>query len=100
MGYASFRVFEAGKGFSGVAAIPLIVYVLKLIANWTWSPVFFYYHLLGAALIHILVLYFLVICTGVLFYRVDRIAGYLFIPYVIWLSIASYLSARMWQLNA
>lgn len=118
MGYASFRVWSEGSGFSGAARIPLIFYIIQLMLNatWTWvicfasceifslfvfvfSQVFFGYHLLGLALIHILVLLAFIITTGLSFYRIDRLAGWLFVPYVAWVSFASFLTFTIWRLN-
>jgi tryptophan-rich sensory protein len=37
MGYASFRIWSEGPGFNSIARVPLILYVIQLILNWTWS---------------------------------------------------------------
>jgi translocator protein len=100
MGYASFRVWDIGNGFSGIAKIPLIFYIVQLLVNWTWTQVFFGFHLLGAATIHIFVLLMLIYVTGILFYRVDRLAGYLIIPYAAWVSFASVLCFNIWRMNS
>jgi translocator protein len=99
MGYASYRVWESGKGFDGIAKIPLIIYLIHLLLNLTWTPVFFSYHLLGAATIHIFVLLASVIITGISFYRVDQVAGILIAPYAAWVSFASVLCFTIWRLN-
>lgn len=100
MGYASHRVEQAGCGFSGAAKIPLILYTIKLLINWTWFPVFFNFHLLGAATIHAIILLALVIATGITFFRVDKTAGIIFIPYMAWVSFASILNYTTWRLNS
>jgi benzodiazapine receptor len=99
MGYASFRVFDEGDGFSGRAAFPIIMYIIQLIVNLTWTPVFFYFHLIGLATLHILAVLILLTITGVLFYRIDKLAGILFIPYFGWVAFASYLMITIWRLN-
>ena len=63
------------------------------------SQVFFGFHLIGAATIHIIILTILVYITGVLFYRVDQVAGVLIIPYAAWLTFATSLSIAIWRLN-
>jgi translocator protein len=100
MGYASFRVWDEGDGFKGRARSALIIYILQLILNWTWSITFFKLHLIGWALVHIATLLIVIIINGLMFYQVDRIAGYLFIPYIAWVSFATVLSATIWRLNS
>ncbi|CAG9799576.1 unnamed protein product [Chironomus riparius] len=100
MGYASFRVYDEGDGFSGRARNPIILYIIHLIINLSWTPVFFYYHLIGAATIHIIILWVIIIINGLLFYRIDKVAGILFIPYAAWVTFASYLCFTIWRLNS
>lgn len=100
MGYASYRVWFVGSGFSGAARIPLMIYIAQLIINWTWTQVFFNFHLIGAATIHIFALLAFVIATGFTFYRIDKLAGVLIIPYAAWVSFASYLCFTIWRLNS
>lgn len=100
MGYASFRVWDSEKGFEGAAKIPLIIFAIQLLLNWTWTQVFFGFHLLGAATIHIFALLILVYATGISFYRVDRIAGVLILPYAAWVSFASTLCFTIWRINS
>lgn len=100
MGYASFRVWDSGDGFNGAAKVPLILYIIHLLLNWTWTQVFFGFHMLGAASVHIVVLWALIVTTAISFYRTDRIAGFLFIPYIAWVSFASILCLTIWRLNS
>lgn len=99
MGYASYRVWTHG-GFAGEAKIPLIVFIIQLIVNWIWTPVFFGLHEIGWAFVVIAILWTLIILTIVLFFRVDRIAGILLIPYLAWVTFASLLNYTIWQLNS
>jgi tryptophan-rich sensory protein len=99
MGYSSYRVYDAGKGFSGEARIPLIFYAIQLLLNWTWSQVFFNFHLLGAASIHIVILLGFVVTTGIMFNKIDRFAGILYIPYIAWLTFASFVCFSIWRMN-
>ncbi|MEI6731868.1 MAG: tryptophan-rich sensory protein [archaeon] len=37
--------------------------------------------------------------TGIYFYYVNKFAGYLLIPYFIWVGFASFLNYTLWKLN-
>jgi tryptophan-rich sensory protein len=52
-----------------------------------------------AALIEIAVLWLAVLITTIAFFRIDRIAGWLFAPYLLWVSFAAALNGAIWQLN-
>lgn len=54
----------------------------------------------GAALVTLAVLVVVVAAAAVRFYRIDRMAGFLLAPYVIWLCVALALNAAYWKLNA
>lgn len=100
MGYASYRVWYFGGGFHGKAKIPLISYIIQLILNWCWTPIFFILMELGWAFVEIVILWIFIIITAILFYRVDKIAGIVFgVPYLAWVTFASILNFSLWQLN-
>ena len=99
MGYASYRVWSVGGGFSGEARTALIFFIIQLLLNWAWPPIFFGFHLIAVAAVEIVVLLIFVIITALMFYRIDGIAGILFIPYIAWLSFASFLNYNIWRLN-
>lgn len=84
MGYASYRVWRAGGGSSRMA---LIIYMIQLILSWSWPPVLYLMSFVGIHSFHLYVLVALAVLTGILFYQVDNIAGFIFIPYVIWIII-------------
>ncbi len=72
---------------------------LQIAVNTLWSPVFFGLHRLGAAMIIIVCLWLSVAATMVTFFALDFWAGMMFLPYLIWVSIASALNFRVWQMN-
>lgn len=84
MGYASYRVWRVGSGSSRMA---LIVYMTQLILSWSLPPVLYLLHFIGIVSLHYFLLLAFVVLTGILFYQVDQIAGYIFIPYVIWVVV-------------
>ncbi|XP_015597278.1 translocator protein [Cephus cinctus] len=98
MGYASYRVWINGGGFKN-AALPLSLYGINLILNWAWTPLFFGLHNLKLALYEIIVLWGSTAAVGVTFFRVDRTAGYLIIPYFVWTTIATALNYVIYRDN-
>jgi len=75
------------------------VYFIQLILNLAWSFLFFYNHLIGAALIEIVALLAVILINGIMFYKIDKIAGLLFIPYFLWVSFATFLTYNIFILN-
>ena len=85
-------------GFSGASAA-LILFVVQLALNALWSYLFFGQHRLDLAFIDIVVLWAAIIVVAALFWRVDHVAGELMVPYILWVSFASYLNYVLWRLN-
>ena len=79
--------------------IAIAAFVLQLLVNLAWSPVFFGLHDIRAALIVIGVLDALVIVTIVLFWRIRWVAGALLLPYLAWIAFATVLNWHFLVLN-
>lgn len=75
------------------------IYFLQLLLNLMWSYLFFYQHQIGFALIEIGLLLLTIIVNAFLFFRIDKTAGWLFLPYILWVSFASYLTYSISLLN-
>lgn len=75
------------------------LWVAQLVLNAAWSWLFFGRHLLGVALVDIVALLALILATTVAFFRRDRAAGRMMVPYIAWVSFPSVLNAALWQLN-
>jgi tryptophan-rich sensory protein len=75
------------------------IYLIQLILNLAWSFLFFYLHEIGLALAEISLLLLSIIINAVIFYKIDRWAGLLFIPYIIWVSFATFLNYNLFILN-
>ncbi|MCL4744445.1 MAG: tryptophan-rich sensory protein [Burkholderiaceae bacterium] len=97
MGIAAWLVWRA-RGFEG-ARQELLVFIVQLAANALWTWLFFVWRLGGLAFAEILVLWVLILVTTALFWRVDRIAGALLMPYLAWVSFAAALTLSTWRLN-
>ncbi len=71
----------------------------QLLVNYLWSPIFFSGHQIALGFFWILLLIALVATMLLHFYKRDRMAGYLLMPYVAWLCFAAYLNGGIWWLN-
>jgi len=71
----------------------------QLVFNFLWSFAFFGQHRIGFALIDIVVLELLILATTLAFFRIDRLAGWLFVPYLAWVAFATILNFAIWRLN-
>ena len=97
MGLAFAMILHArgARGRGGAIAL----FLLQLLLNLAWSPLFFRAHQVGSALILILVLLVVVAVTALLFARIRRVAGLLLLPYLAWLVFASFLNYEIGRLN-
>lgn len=82
-------------GWSGALAL----FGLQLLLNLGWSALFFGAQQIGLALIEIVLLWLAIAATALAFYRHDRRAGLLLLPYLAWVSYAILLNALIWQMN-
>ena len=77
----------------------LITYVLQLIFNFFWSIIFFNLSLYLFAFIWLVILWLLILKTTIKFYQISEPAGYLMIPYLLWVTFAGYLNFSIYLLN-
>jgi translocator protein len=77
----------------------LALFVAQLALNLAWSVLFFGLQRVGAALAEILLLLALIAATTFAFWRVDRRAGLLLAPYLLWVGYASLLNGAIWLMN-
>ena len=81
MAVAAWRVWRV----TGTRSIEMIAYAVQLALNFGWSGIFFGLHRIGAgACSEILVLDLAILATTILFFRRDRLAGLMFLPYLAW----------------
>ena len=77
----------------------MLWFAVQLVLNLAWTPVFFGWHRLLLALLVIVALWGAIAVTIVLFRRLQPVAAALLIPYLLWVSYATYLNAGHWWLN-
>jgi tryptophan-rich sensory protein len=75
------------------------LYVLGLILNWSWTPLFFYYNLTLFSLIVLVAMDIMVGWIIYLTYTTIRTVSLLMIPYLLWILFASYLNLYIWLYN-
>ncbi|MBR1907744.1 tryptophan-rich sensory protein [bacterium] len=79
--------------------VPLSLFLIQLALNLLWSPVFFLWHNVVLALCIAILLFIFVLATTIVFFKHSKIAGFLFIPYVIWCGCAIWLNYKILILN-
>ena len=97
MGIGAARVSLAPK--SKERSLGLNLFVIQLIVNFFWSPIFFNAQAFGTALLWLILLWLLVLAIILVFRKVEKYAGNIQIPYLLWLTFAAYLNYGVWQLN-
>lgn len=98
MGIASYLVFTSKESRDAVNTA-LLVYGIQLVVNFFWSIFFFN---LGAYLFSffwLILLWVLILAVLLLFRRISRAAGYLMLPYLLWVSFAGYLNLAIYLIN-
>lgn len=96
MALAAWKVWIAVRRIDAA----LVLYLVQLVLNAMWSWLFFGLRRPDLALACIVVLWLLILATTVLFWRRDRLAGMLLLPYLAWVGFATALNLAIWRLNA
>ena len=77
----------------------LNLFTAQLIVNFFWPLLFFNAQAFGFALIWLILLWVLVLVVILIFWKIDKTAAWLLIPYLAWLTFAVYLNAGVYILN-
>ncbi len=96
MGISSYRVFVS-KNLSSQNA--LLVYVIQLFFNFFWSIIFFNLKAYLVAFVWLVIMIILIAIMVLKFYKIDKLAGILQIPYLLWSLFAAYLNFNVYLLN-
>lgn len=70
----------------------IFLFVVQLILNALWSVIFFGAHRIDLAFLEILILLAFIVATFKAFYKLDQFAAYLLLPYIVWVSFATFLN--------
>lgn len=98
MGIAVFLVWRKGLQYKEVQ-VALGIFLVQLVLNTLWSIIFFGLQNPGAALVEIVLLWLAILATIVAFTRISKVAAWLLLPYILWVSFAGYLTYSIWTLN-
>jgi len=77
----------------------IALWLAQLALNFCWSFLFFGAHAVLAALLDLGLLWLALVATMIAFWRIDKPAGWLFVPYLAWVSFAGILNAAILKLN-
>jgi translocator protein len=74
-------------------------YGIQLVFNAAWTPLFFGAQQTGWALVDIIAMWVSILVTMIAFFRVNKTAGGLMVPYFAWVSFAMVLNYTLWRMN-
>ena len=86
-------------GFAG-GALALSTYLVQLLLNASWTPLFFGLHRPDLAFLDIALLWLSILATMAVFYPISTSAAWLLLPYILWVTFAAALNFSIWRLNA
>lgn len=98
MAVAGWLVWRQGGWAARRGALTL--FLVQLVLNAIWSGLFFGLRSPGLAMAEIVFLWMAILLTLLAFFRVSRLAGWLMVPYLLWVSFASMLNFAVWRLNS
>jgi len=98
MGISSYLIWEKGWEKPEVK-IALALFAIQLILNSSWSVLFFGTHSLIRGFVCIVFLWFAILLTMIKFFALSSTAGWLLVPYILWVSFASILNYFIMVLN-
>jgi len=96
MAVAAWLVWEK----MGLKSAPMQLFLLQLLLNVAWSALFFGLRSPGLAFGEIVLLWLAILATSLGFWRAVPAAGWLLLPYLVWVGYAAALNFSIWRLNA
>lgn len=98
MGIASYLIYTA-DGEEAERSRALKVYGYQLVVNFFWSVFFFRFEWYLFSFLWLVLLWGLILVMIFRFYPISKVAAYLMMPYLIWVTFAGYLNLGIWYLN-
>ena len=97
MGLSSWRIWRCRA--SKAKQLALAIFGIQLFLNFVWSVLFFGLQRIDLALVEIAVLFIAILANIALYWRIERLAGLLLLPYAAWVAFAIMLNISLWLLN-
>lgn len=94
IGYSSYLIWNASNINMNIKKFYLFLYAIQVLLVISWWPYFIYYPNKLVSTITLILLAIFALVITILFFPINNIAAYCLIPYVVWLSFASYLSSQ------
>lgn len=99
MSWAAMRIARMAGGDPRTGQA-LALWSVQIALNTLWTPVFFGLRRIGAGLVIIGLLWLAVAATMVTFWQIDAVAGWLFVPYLAWVTVAAALNRSVYWRNS
>ncbi len=99
MGISAAIIYNAKADDNDSKARILFVYAVSLFVNFCWSIFFFNMRIFLFSFFWLIILWILIFRTILGYSKTNRVAAYLQIPYLIWVTFAGYLNLGIWVLN-
>ena len=84
---------------SAERSIALRIFAIQLVVNFAWSILFFNFQAFGLAFLWLILLCALIVRMILAFLELDAPAGWMQLPYLLWVFFAGYLNYGVWMLN-
>jgi len=97
MGVSLFLIWNTPK--TALRQKSLIVFGVQMFFNFWWSIIFFSFHMIFLSVVNIVLIWVLIIYMIILFKKIDPVAAYLQIPYLLWVTFATLVNIPIWYLN-
>jgi translocator protein len=97
LGISFFHIWK--ENHSQKKNLAIKIFAIQMLLNFAWSFIFFYFNMIGIALLEIIFLWISISTMIYLFYKIKPLAAYLNIPYLLWVSFAAILNAGYYFLN-
>lgn len=98
MGFASYYIIVSETDMRA-KAMALVIYSIQLAMNFMWSIFFFNMGALLFSFVWLIIMWGMVILCAFRFFNISRVASFLLIPYILWLTFAAYLNMGSYILN-